>query len=151
MTEGRNGVPISVGATKEFFVPATYGDGTHQAFVDYPVWYCGAVDKFAAVAFYVPADFNSITEAVFVGVPANTQAAANYDIYSDYAAAGELYNAHSESDLASTYNVTINIMTEIDISGILSALAAGDYVGVRLMVKAVDHYFLALGVRFKYS
>ena len=81
-------------------------------------------------------------------------ATANYDIASDYGTNGQAYNAHSEADTAATYNVTTDQLFEVDISGILSALAADDYVGIEIKSAQGDGYgdgFLAIGVRFKYS
>ena len=58
---------------------------------------------------------------------------------------------HSEADAASTYNVTLNQCFEVDISGILTALATGDYVGIRLTVSTAGHDVFMVGIRFKYS
>ena len=140
------------GGTKEFFVPATHGDptATEGRRGDFPTVFLSTNGDDALTAFFVPNDFTSITDAVAVVIPGANAGTANWDISSDYGAVGESFSANNESDTATTYNVTQNILFEIDISGILSALAAGDYVGIRVTKSGVPN-FDVLGVRFKYT
>lgn len=143
--EDKPGVP-----TKEFFVPCTRATSMEITGY-YVVGYLTAVDEYGNVAFHVPHDFTSIIEAVVAVIPLATQAAANWDIKANYAALGEAKNIHEETDTTSTYNVTSAQIFEVDISGILSNLAADDYVGVFLQQKTAGHNVAILGVRFKYS
>tara|TARA_Y100000310_G_scaffold295019_1_gene325971 strand:+ start:2936 stop:3436 length:501 start_codon:yes stop_codon:yes gene_type:complete len=99
----------------------------------------------------VPDDFVSLTEAKIIVIPRATQGAANWDIFSYYAANGEAYNTHSESDTSTTYNVTLNQFFEVDISGILTSLAAGDYVGVGLQQSTAGHDVNVIGAFLKYA
>jgi hypothetical protein len=146
-------VPAGGGATKEFFAPAfkanpstilqnyilPSGSGTTTALT-------------ACVDFYVPNDFTSIVSAVVVMLYDSTNAAVDVDLYSDYAAKDEAYNTHAQSDTISTYAFTANQWTEISIAGLLSSLAAGDYVGIRIVCMAgLGKIMYALGVRFRYS
>ncbi len=141
--------PAWASITKEFFIPFVTSDGALTNFGDYPVAILGT-NKIARCSFFVPNDFSAITSAVVVIIPAATGGTEDFDIYSDYAASGEAYATNSESDAATTYNVTASEVTEIDISGILSALAAGDYVGIRFDNKEATNVNV-VGVRFKYS
>lgn len=146
-------------ATREFFVPVTYGTTigawTLKARGDFPsVELTNAADV-AHVAFKVPHDFNAITNAEFIVIPIFTDGAANWDIDSDYGAIGEAYNNHSESDNATTYNVVANQLFAVDlddaVNGILDDLAADDYVGIKITLGDAGDDFFALGVRFKYT
>lgn len=137
----------------EFFVPALAllgGGATLTATLPSGVLLWTA-DSYGDVVFSIPADFSSITDAVLVVIPLSTQAAADWDIRARYQSIGEARGTHDESDNASTYNVTNDILFEVDISGILTVLAAGDCVGVRLTTKNDAHDLVLLGVRFKYS
>jgi len=146
-------------ATREFFVPVTYGTQGAvwklEALGDFPGTSTDAINDVAHVAFKVPHDFTAITNAEFIVIPLFTQGTANWDIDSDYGAVGQAYNTHSESDVATTYNVTANQLFAVDLddatNGILDDLAADDYVGIKITLKDAGHDFHALGVRFKYS
>ena len=61
------------------------------------------------------------------------------DLYSNYHAAGENYNNHSESDTTSTYDFTgmTDKGIEIDISGIFSNIQAGDLCGIQVDHKSI--------------
>lgn len=136
--------------SKELWVPTTYGT-TIASCGDFPVARCLNADDEAYVSFKVPDDFASIDSALLVVIVRATQGAADWDISSDYGAVGEAFDIHSESDTATTYNVTNDQKFGIDISGILSSLAAGDYVGIKLIQKDAAHDVYVLGVHFKYS
>lgn len=145
-------IVVPATATKEFFVPATGTSGGVAAdfYATYAVIGLSAGD-YAKMAFHIPHDFNSITEAVIVVILRGSDATADWDINSAYGASGEAYNTHTEGDNASVYNVTNNQLFEVDISGILTALAADDYVGVELFIGAGEPDVDVLGVRFRYS
>lgn len=105
----------------------------------------------ASISFRAPPDYASILTAEIIVIPTSTQGAADWDISSDYGAVGEAYNVHSESDNATTYNVTNNQLFAVDISGILTALAADDAVGITLTVSTAAHTVAIVGVRFRYT
>ncbi len=139
--------------TKEFFTPAT-GTSTGVASAStgrYAAVLLNASGEDAYTTFTIPDDFNAMVEAVVIVAPAATQAAANWDIYSTYNAIGEDDSGTLESDLASTYNVTNDELFEVDISGVLSALAKGDVVGIFFRQSTAGHNVDVLGVRFKYN
>lgn len=144
-------------ATREFFVPATAaaGGATMGIGGDFPVAVLAVLNATGAIAFKVPHDFSTISNAEIIVIPQFTTATANWDIDSDYGAIGEAYNAHSENDAATTYNVTANQLFAVDlddaVNGILDNLAADDYVGIKLTQKDAAHDVRVLGVRFKYT
>lgn len=145
-------VNLPTTATREFFVPTTYTDGA----MDNHGFFAGArlttAGQAAHISFKVPHDFSAITSAEVIVIPMATQAAANWDIESDYGAIGEAYNTHSEADAATTYNVVLNQLFAVDISGILTAPpVADDYVGIKLSMMDNAHDTFVLGVRFKYT
>ena len=131
-------------------MPVTYAT-VMSSLADFPVGKCRNLNNAAHTAFKVPYDFSSITNAELIVRAGVTNANANWDILSDYGAIGEFYAIHDEVDTATTYNVTVNIKYAIDISGILSVLAADDYVGIRLIQADAGHDVDVLGVRFRYS
>lgn len=146
-------IPTAAAPTKEFFVPATGTQaGVASDYIgDYAVVGLDETDDCAYITFYVPSDFSTIVNAEVLIIPRQTAGAANIDIYSDYALVGEAYNANSEMDEASAYGVTANQIFAIDISGILSALAANHVVGIQVKIKSTTYAIDVLGVRFKYS
>lgn len=148
---GFHNIPAVDGApTKEFFVPVTYGTEMLHNF-PWPVARCNANDEYAYIAFRVPHDFTAITTAEIVVICMSTEVAANWDTLVEYAAAGEARNTHTASEAAATYNVTLNEIEVVDISALLGALAADDYVGVQFRQGAAGHNADVLGVHFKYS
>jgi len=127
-------------------------EGSLMTYYGYsPVCRLALAYEYADMSFCVPHDFHNIIKAAIVVIPRATQAAANWDIYSNYAAAGEDFQTHLQNDVVSTYNVTDDQIFEVDISGILTSLAAGDYVGVDLMLMDAAHDVDVLGVMFKYD
>lgn len=140
-----------VAATLEFFVPVTSTTGgTMTAKGDFPACSLDNGHK-AHIAFKVPHDFSSITSAEIIVIPGSTKADANWDIYSDYGAVGQVYTTHSETRDDATYNITANQIIAIDIEPILQSLAADDYVGINLTVSEVAATAYVLGIRFKYA
>ncbi len=136
------------GATKEFWVPVSYGNVLAKG--DFAALGIGS-NANSFHSFSIPADFTSITSAVIVGISLITNATSELDIWSDYGAHNQAYNTHSESDTASTYALNADQIEEIDISGILSSLAAGDYVGIKIRDIDPGNIFYVLGIKFKYS
>lgn len=137
---------------KEIFFPATAhnsGD-SFDNLGDFPKVTLQNSDEGYTIG-RIPSDFNSIVSIVILTVHSATDGALPMDITSDYAAAGEAYNAHSESDTASTYAVTQNELEEIDVSGIFTALAANDYFGVGIERDHVTSAVYVLGVLLIYN
>lgn len=137
-------------ATKEFFVPVNRADDMNQT-VALPGAYIDAAGERAWIAFHIPHDFNSITEAVVLINPLAT-ATHRFDITSNYAAVGEAFDTHSGSDLNHDFSMTALQFYEIDVSGVLSSLSAGDYGGIKLLGDATNTpNALVIGFRLKYT
>jgi hypothetical protein len=79
--------------------------------------------------FQIPEDFEALDAAAVVMIPDATET-IQWDINVSVAAAGEAYNNDDRTALNQTVAVTANQITEIDISGQLTGLSAGDYVAV---------------------
>ena len=138
------------GATKEFFVPVNRADDFDQTGA-LPGAYINSTGERAWIAFHIPHDFSSITEAVVILNPLTT-ATHRFDITSDYAAVGEAFNIHSESDLNHDFSMTAFQFYEMDVSGVLSSLSAGDYGGIKLLGDATNTpNALVIGFRLKYT
>jgi len=157
-TEGqvlRQGATIpewaSAVATQEIFIPCNPGGAEVSPAGDHVGYLINAAADAAAVEFYIPHDFSSITSAVAVRIAMAT-ATHRLNYTSDYGALGEAYNTHSESLDDQDTAETDTLIYEQDISGILSAIAAGDYVGVVILGDATNiPNDLILGIRFRYT
>jgi len=140
--------------TPELWVPASSWYDNSGAVWSAPTWDAAELkeaDDRAYMYFKVPDIFASLAEAVIVVRPLATQAAADWDIYANYGATGENYIIHTESDLATTYNVTNNQFFEVNASGILTALAAGDHVQLILINKNSAHDVGVFGFFMRYN
>ena len=86
----------------------------------------------------MPSNFDSIVKAVLVyGAVGNHASTNGLDIDTDFAAAGEDYDANSDSIAgADTGAVTDKKVYEVDLASALDGIAAGDYVGVKVEVAA---------------
>lgn len=93
------------------------------------------INDYHGFIMYVPTTFETLEKAVLVVISEVTKSSVDLDIYIDYGKDGEAENAHSESDTSSTYNLTADEMTEIDISALLANLEAGDYLGMKVILK----------------
>jgi hypothetical protein len=140
---------VGEAATKEFFVPVMSGS-LLTWYENFAVCLLAENNEVAFTNFRVPANFTSITEAEIILIARQTSAAFDLDISSNYAAEGQAYNTHSESDAASTYNMVDNNIYAIDLSGILTALAANDNVGIQLRTPS-GYDVNVLGIHFKYA
>ena len=135
------------GGVKERFIAAT----DYNANIgDYRARSVGSTGN-QRFTFSVPLDFDSLVAIDLIGIPNGTNAAADIDISSEYAAAGQASDTHSESDTTSTYSLTSGNIDALDVSGVFSSLAAGDFCGL-----FVDHQGLGLtvnylGIRLRYN
>ena len=110
-----------------------------------------AINDYALISFRCPNDFTTLVEAkIVVGVVA-TQAAANWDISSRYSGVGESLWAHSGSDTTTTYNVTANKIFAVNAAGLLASLAAGDYVGLKLLLGTAAHTLVVIGAFIRWK
>ena len=109
----------------------------------------GANDR-AIMNFFVPAEYSSLTSAEIIVIPKTTDGAVNWDLYSDYGAVGQAFNTHDESDLVTTYDVTADQLFAVDASGVLTSLAANDFVGLQLLLGDAADDLYVIGALIKY-
>lgn len=105
----------------------------------------------ACIGFKCPDDFTAIISALVIVIPKATQAAANWDVFTNYGAIGALYSTHSASDTATTYNVTVNNLYGVNIAALLTSLAVGDYVGIRFLLSDSTHDVHVIGFFLQYN
>jgi len=110
----------------------------------------------ARFTFKIPDDFNSLTSIYLIGQVSVGAAGSgkNIDLSSDYGAAGEALNQHSETDTTTTYDFTGysgQNNSIIDLSVVLSSLAAGDYVGIFVDHNAIGGGIDYLGIKLLYT
>ena len=142
---------ISAPGSKEFLTRPNAGteNATDDRWGGYRL---DALNESAYLGFYVPADFASIDEAVVIR---KALATATHGIayYSSYSAVGEIDTTHQEATAIIDTDETDNFIYEQDISGILTAIAPGDYVGIWCYSQNPNPNVpndLIIGLRFKY-
>jgi hypothetical protein len=145
-------VDTEVDTARVLWVPATAtSGGSATANSAHAVISLTGVNHHAFAEFRVPADFNTIQSAIMVVIPTASQSSANYDLKANYAAVGQALNTHEETNTGTTYNVTDEQLFSVDISGVLSSLAANDFVGIRFSEKTSGHDVDVLGIHFEYT
>ncbi|KKN55842.1 hypothetical protein LCGC14_0578330 [marine sediment metagenome] len=109
----------------EYFAPLEEPTGTVGN------WDIVAIGTSQAVhfTFQIPEDFEVLDAITVVVLPDATET-IQWDIFVSVAAVGEAYNNDDRSALNETLAVTVNLITELDISGVLTGLAAGDYIAI---------------------
>lgn len=117
--------------TKEAFSPVAYGTYAQELVGNFPARRVTAADK-AYLVFQCPHDFSSIVSAELVCVTGYT-GDQSLVVTSDYGAEGEDYNHHEETDTINA-SFTANKLKTVDISSVLSTLAAGDCVAVEVAI-----------------
>lgn len=132
--------------TKEFFVKT--GNQSGVGILDDWIFVSLGSTASALYTFIVPNDFVSLAAAVVVIIPDATEM-VQWDNDVSVAAAGEDYNADARQSLNETKAVTVNDLTELDVSATLTGLAAGDYVALRFQSDTAT--IRALGLRIKYN
>ena len=139
--------------TQEIFIPVTLasnGAAMIQTGAYGPGCQTDADNERCHVYFFVPADFSSVTSVVMVVIPDATKSDAWWKISTEYGAIGQAPDAHAGGDASTTYNVVHDVLFEVDLSGTLGSMAAGDYVGVMMLQNTADELGTFLGVRLKY-
>ena len=154
--KGVGGVPAEVdapgGATKEFFVPVWMGKGT-GGIINIGDFQCIRILAGENVwfGFKAPHNFSSLTHCKVVGIAAGG-GTMDWTAITDFAAVGEAYTTHSDSDTADGLAIPVNEIVAADISAALTGLLADDYVGVKFTADAyADGLLYAIGLVFKYT
>ena len=101
----------------------------------------------ATFLFAIPADFTTLIEAIILSIP-DTSETIQFDIDTSYGASGEASDANTETETDTMLGVTIALLTEIDASGVLSGIAANDYVGMEFDSDTGNIRLVALRIRY---
>ncbi len=80
-------------------------------------------------AFQVPEDFETLDAATVVVIP-DASETIQWDVLVSVAANGEAHDNDDRSALDETLAVTLNNLTELSVAGVLTGVAAGDYVAI---------------------
>lgn len=142
--------PAGGEATKEFFVPAMNilaSSPYNNEIGGKPICQMSS-SAVVYFNFFIPADFNSLADAVVVMIPDTTET-VQWDVSSTYSALGENYFQHTGVLTNQTQAVTADKMTEVPVSGVLAALGAGDYVGLYFQSDTTN--LRVVGLRIKYT
>lgn len=143
---------ISVPSTvhKSIFFTAPFAIGGSLG--DFKVLSIGASSS-NRFTFNIPPDFVTLQKLVLIYSAASgaNGSGKNIDLTSDYGAISEQYNNHSESDTSSTYTIeAVGEMAELNISGVFSSIAAGDYCGLLVSHSAIGGSIDYLGTLLEY-
>lgn len=79
--------------------------------------------------FRVPDTFATLISASIIIIPDTTET-IQWDVLVSVSQAGVAHNDDERSALNETLSVTLGLITELDVSSVLSGLTAGDYVGL---------------------
>jgi hypothetical protein len=140
------GLDLSKSRNREVFF-GTRQDGTDG---DHAMTSVAAVGGVGRIEFTAPNDLSMVIALELIVIPGHTVAAADYDLDSDYAAAGQAKATHSENNTAATYNVTTNQIFAVDLTTVFASLAAGDVCGVKFTNGEATGAVELLGVRLRY-
>lgn len=133
-------------ATKEFFVTPQLIQ-LSQSKDDWVLRSMGASGQ-TFYPFQIPNDFTSLTDAVLVIIPDATET-VGWVVDASVAGLNEAYNVDTRQAITQTKAVIIDLMDELDLSVVLTGLAANDYVSVRFQPNTSN--IDAVGLRIKYS
>lgn len=105
--------------------------------------------------FRFPVDFGAIVKLCLLAIPSAGAAGAarDIDLFSDYAAPGEPFNNHTQSDTTSTYDLTgtSGEIFELDIAPLFTSASAFDVAGIEVDHNAIGGAIEYLGVLLRYT
>jgi hypothetical protein len=101
----------------------------------------------AYFAFKIPDDFATLVEAVIVVIP-DASETIQWDLATNFGLVGELYNANTDAVTNATQAVTVNILSELDISAGLTGITAGDYVGLNFNSNTSNIRVIGLFIKY---
>lgn len=99
----------------------------------------------------VPAGFGELISCDMICISEGTINDVDIDIDSAYGAIGEAKDNHTESDTSSTYSFVADDLSELDLSGILSGIEAGDFAGIHIDHNAIGATIHYIAIRLKYK
>lgn len=102
----------------------------------------------------VPDNAQAVLAVEAIGWPqaGASGAGKDIDLTSEYGGKGELKNLHAETDTTSTYTLpAIDTVFGLDLTPVLSQLAAGDGAGIQIDQNGIGGIVHWLGIRLRYS
>jgi hypothetical protein len=99
----------------------------------------------------IPPDFTALISLAAIMIPGSTNAAANIDLSSTYAATGEAFDLNTETNATITFNVTLDVMTLIEASSVVTGISADDFVGILFDHKSTGGTSYYLGMVLTYT
>lgn len=140
-----NIVAPNIGAI-ELVCPAVYNTSFYGN-------YAGTVVASNAQGYFVfhfPSNLGTLSSLILVGIvtPAAASAGRDIDRYSHYGSIGQAYNTHSQSDLASTFDLSAqsDMIWSMDISSLYTSWAAGDCAGLQIDHNSIGGSIYYLGI-----
>ena len=99
------------------------------------------IGQSAYIAVHAPDGLQQLMAFNIYVIPNATQAAADWDLETDYGAIGEASGLHGETEAAATYNVTDGTWFEIDAvaAGMFASMVEEDTGGISLTVSTAGH------------
>jgi hypothetical protein len=101
--------------------------------------------------FSVPMDFGSLVSLELLGVPTASNAAANIDLASNYAAVGQSPTTFTGSNTTATYALVSGILVALNLSPVVASLGAGHQGGVLVTHNSVGGSVDYYGIRLRYN
>ena len=95
----------------------------------------------------VPHDYTTLTDLVIVIIPDTTET-IQFDAILAAAASGEDFETVTNSIVDSTLAVTLNQLTELNLSALFTGVAALDYVGIQFTANTQNIELLGLRLRY---
>lgn len=142
--------PEWVAINREFFVPISSsgvtGTGYSSVVGSFPTKERASAAEVHFV-FKIPDDFVSLTEAAILNIPDTTET-IQIDVATDFGQAGEAYNNHSDSLTDDQLAATQFELLEHDVSGALTGITAGDYVGMKVTSNTTQLDLVGLQIKY---
>lgn len=113
-------------------IPPTYSTGSADDRGAHPTYVATSSSVHTHYGFIVPSDFTTLEAAKIAFLPGSTDTYTP-DFYADYCAEGEDYDNATASKTDASEALTADKLKLWDISSILSGIAAGDLVGVKVV------------------
>lgn len=137
--------------TKERFFPVTQGDDP-QRIGTYPGQLVNGANDDAWMIVHIPQNFKSLTQLTIRLIPAATATPMFFQVQTNYAGPGELYDINSENGIGKPLNTVLNTLTEFDIMDLVDtrAVKPGDSIGIQVTHVSNTNAYI-LGVRISYK
>jgi hypothetical protein len=136
------------------FISPRFPQGAGSSEVELGDWLAAQLNVGAtarvSIHFQVPDDFDTFDSLYLLYVP-GTNGTSDFDLSSDYGAAGEAYNNHSETATGEGASVTQNNLYAHDVSGVFSSIADNDYCALQVTHGGTGPVLYILGLLLVYN